>query len=305
MVIDFLPGSEPGSYIRNAGGAPANVAIAIARNGLKAGFIGKVGADDFGDFLQKTLLDNNVEIPCAMRTDKAVTTMAFVTLGENGERSFTFARKPGADMLLEESDIDPEVVKNAIIVHAGSCSLSRFPAANATTHALRLANQEHRMVSFDVNYRNLLWDDRHEEAKQRIHSILKYVDLLKISDEELFLFGGEDKIPALMSEYQISLVVLTLGKDGARCLFDGKIIDVPGRPTKAIDTTGAGDAFWGAFLSSLIYQHVKSSADLSYEIIAKAMKWGTIAGSLCVASKGAIASLPTKQQIESQLALAE
>ena len=170
---------------------------------------------------------------------------------------------------------------------------------------MRLGQQSGKLVSFDVNYRNLLWDDDNEEARKRILDALQYVDMLKISDEELFLFGGEDNIPHLMQQYQIAVVMLTLGKDGARCYFTNQVITVAGRPAKAIDTTGAGDAFWGAFLSSLLYQHVKSVNDLASEKIEQAMQWGTIAGSLCVASKGAIASLPTKQQIESELALTE
>ena len=109
-VIDFLPGEQPGSYVRNAGGAPANAAIAVARNGLKAGFCGKVGDDDFGRFLQKTLTDEGVELLCPQRTDAAVTTMAFVTLSPEGERSFTFARKPGADMLLAPEEVEEKTI---------------------------------------------------------------------------------------------------------------------------------------------------------------------------------------------------
>lgn len=159
MLIDFLPGNEPGSYLRRAGGAPANVAIAIARNGHSSGFLGMVGEDDFGRFLVSTLEENGVEVVCKTMTNEAVTTMAFVTLSDEGERTFTFARKPGADMLLSVSDIPTGSIEQSTVVHAGSCSLSQSPAAEATAYALRMAHLKGKLVSFDTNYRNLLWND--------------------------------------------------------------------------------------------------------------------------------------------------
>ena len=134
MVIDFLPGEEAGVYIRKAGGAPANAAIAVARNGLSAGFCGRVGADDFGRFLLDTLKENQVAVLCPAMVEEAVTTMAFVTLGPGGERSFTFARKPGADMFLTKADVDVALAQGARILHAGSCSLSAPPGVKARVH---------------------------------------------------------------------------------------------------------------------------------------------------------------------------
>lgn len=301
MVIDFLPGNEEGSYIRNAGGAPANVAIAVARNGLDAGFLGKLGDDDFGRFLLATLGDNGVEAVCRKMTSAAVTTMAFVTLHEGGERTFTFARKPGADMLLTPDDIDPDSVERSTVVHAGSCSLSRSPAAEATQYALRLAHERGKIVSFDVNYRNLLWDDDEQAAIRQVLAVLKYVDLLKISEEEVALFGGEANIPRLMQEYGIALVMETLGSRGARCYYAGGTLEVAGRPAVAVDATGAGDAFWGGFLSSLLAQGMRNKDFLNREVIAQAMEYGNIAGWICVQSKGAIASLPSRAKIEQYL----
>ena len=301
MVIDFLPGEESGCYIRNAGGAPANVAIAVARNGLRSGFLGKVGDDDFGRFLISVLEENAVENVCKEMTSHAVTTMAFVTLHEGGERTFTFARKPGADMLLSLDDVNPEVIEQSTIVHAGSCSLSKSPAADATTKALSLAHERGKLVTFDVNYRNLLWDDDEAAAVAAVRRILGYVDFLKISEEEVALFGGEESLPQLMCDYGITLVVETLGADGARCFLDGEVIEVEGRKANAVDATGAGDAFWGGFLSSLIEQGVTAISALSSKKIRLAMEYGNVAGWVCVQSKGAIASLPTKAQIQQHL----
>ena len=301
MVIDFLPGEESGCYIRNAGGAPANVAIAVARNGLRSGFLGKVGDDDFGRFLISVLEENAVENVCKEMTSQAVTTMAFVTLHEGGERTFTFARKPGADMLLSIDDINPEVIEQSTIVHAGSCSLSKSPAAEATMKALALAHEHGKLVTFDVNYRNLLWDGDEAAAVAAVRRILGFVDFLKISEEEVTLFGGEESLLQLMRENGITLVVETLGAAGARCFLDGEIIEVEGRKANAVDATGAGDAFWGGFLSSLIEQGVTAISTLSSKKIRLAMEYGNVAGWVCVQSKGAIASLPTKAQIQQYL----
>ena len=298
MVIDFIPGSEPASYIRKAGGAPANVAIAVSKNGLSASMCCKVGDDDFGRFLMDTLAEYNVRAACPELCREAITTMAFVTLLEDGERRFTFARKPGADTLLEESDVREEDIEDAVIVHAGSCSLSAQPEAAATVRALRLGHEKGKLVSFDVNYRNVMWDDDVEACARAVYDILKYVDLLKISEEEVDMMGGEGAIPALMKEQGIALVVETLGANGVRAFFAGDTFDVAGRKVSAVDATGAGDAFWGAFLAKLRISGVEKAADLNAAIIREALKYGNISGSICVQTKGAIASIPTRMQIE-------
>lgn len=301
MVIDFLPGEQPGHYLRNAGGAPANVAIAIARNDLRSGFIGKMGNDDFGRFLVDTLIENKVAYLGGELTDDAVTTMAFVSLDAHGDRSFTFARKPGADMLLHPADIDEQIIRNCKIVHAGSCSLSASPADAATSQAMKYGKSQGKLISFDVNYRNLLWSNQTEKAVQKIREVLPLVNLLKISEEETELFGGEEQIPDLMKENGITLLIMTRGPRGAKAYWQEEIIDVPGLPGGAVDATGAGDAFWGAFLSTLLNQDVTQPSELTREKILKAMNYGNVAGTLCVRKKGAISSLPTRTEIADYL----
>ena len=305
MVIDFIPGTEPGSYIRNAGGAPANVAIAAARNGLETSLCCSVGDDDFGRFLVQTLQENRVKVLNPMYCAKAITTMAFVSLTENGERSFTFARKPGADMFLEPDDVKAEDIKASAIIHAGSCSLSAEPVAGATRKALKLGHEYGKMVSFDVNYRNLMWNDDQDACTKAVLEILPCVDLLKISDEEVGMLGGEANVETVMAEKGITLTMETLGSHGARCYFRGEIIEVAGISKKAVDTTGAGDAFWGGFLSGLRIQGIENIGQLSSEAIRKAMNYGNAAGWICCQSKGAIASLPTREKIEELLSRGE
>lgn len=301
MVIDFLPGQEKGSYIRNAGGAPANVAISTVRNGLKAGMYCKVGNDDFGKFLLDTLRQEGVEVLAPDMTDEAITTMAFVSLDGNGERSFTFSRKPGADMMLKASEISEDILKDTRLVHGGSFSLSEGDAKEATVFALKKAHELGKLVSFDINYRNVAWKDDRDKCADEVKKLLPWVDLLKISDEEIDMVGGKEAISALMKENNLSVVVETLGGDGAECFFNGASFSHPGYPVEKgaiADTTGAGDAFWGGFLSRLLILGVNKPGDISEEALKDALDYGNISGSLCVRSKGAIASLPDRAGIE-------
>ena len=303
MVIDFLPGQEEASYIRNAGGAPANVAISAARNGLQAGTYCKVGNDDFGKFLLETLRENHVTPLSPEMTDDATTTMAFVSLNENNDRSFTFARKPGADMLLDKREIKDEDLEDCRIVQAGSCSLSAGPAVEATEYAMARAKELGKLVGFDINYRNLMWKDDKDACTKKVLSILKYVDFLKLSDEEIDMVGGHDNLLNVMKEYDIAVAVLTLGGAGAEVFYDGKSYEVPGfKVSHVADTTGAGDAFWGGFLSCVLNHGVSSVEQLNAEMLQEAVKYGNVSGSLAVQEKGAISSLPTREKVEKFLA---
>ena len=298
MVIDFLPGADESVYIRKAGGAPANVAIAAARQGCESDFCGMMGNDDFGRFLLKTLEENHVNPIVKELTDKAITTMAFVSLDADGDRSFTFARKPGADMFLNKSHITDAALDSATVVHAGSCSLSAGDAADATVYALSEGHKRGKLVSFDVNYRNLMWQDNQDACAAAVMNILPYVDLLKISEDEADMLGGEDNIPALIAEKNIALIIETLGSKGAHAYWNGKVIEIPSLKAKCVDACGAGDAFWGGFLAALLKAGVTKTGDLNDALVRSAMEHGNIAGWLCVQQKGAIESLPNAVDVE-------
>ena len=297
MVIDFLPSKEIDSYIRKSGGAPSNVAIAVARNGLKAGIYCAVGDDDFGRFLHKTLMENGVICLKDSYVKEATTTMAFVTLNEYGERCFTFARKPGADMFLSKEDIKRTDLEDCTILHAGSCSLSKGSSVEATRYAVKIASELGKLCSFDVNYRSLLWDDDREAAAKAVQEILQYIDLLKISEEEVDLLGGEDDLHNIMAANNITVLVETLGDKGARCFWNQMVIESPAVKTQCVDATGAGDAFWGGFLSSLLKNNVKAVGDVTEEKLREALQYGNLAGALCVQKKGAVESLPTFEEL--------
>lgn len=299
IVIDFIPGREKHSYIRNAGGAPANVAISLARNGFSSGIYCKVGDDDFGRFLINTLKENHVKPLSPEPSREATTTMAFVSLTEQNERSFTFARKPGADMMLDKSEIRDEDLKECKILHTGSCILSSGKAVQATEYALRRARELGKMISFDINYRNLMWNNDEEACTKKVREQLPCVDLLKLSEEELDMVDGEKNIPHLMKENNIAVTVLTLGAEGARVFFRDDSRFLRGyRVDHVADTTGAGDAFWGGFLSRILELRVTRTDDLNMDILIDAVNYGNVSGCLAVRKKGAISSLPHKAQIE-------
>ncbi|MCR4624766.1 MAG: carbohydrate kinase [Lachnospiraceae bacterium] len=300
MLIDFTPVSGmKNTYTANPGGAPANVAVSASRAGVKAGFLGRVGNDDFGRLLIDTLKKDNVEILLPDLTDKAVTTLAFVSLDENGDRSFTFARKPGADMLLSTTDVENINFAAWDVVHAGSVSQSGLPERDAVLLALDKAKKAGKLVSFDINFRDKIWS--FDECKTEVLKVFPYVDLLKISEEERDFVGGRENIRSFMKEYDIAVTVLTLGGDGAVIFFNGEEIVVPAMKAKCIDTTGAGDAYWGGFLSSLVKQGVKAVTDLDKDKLTEAGKYGAVSGGLCIQKPGGIPALPTASEIETYL----
>lgn len=297
MVIDFTPGTEKNSYIRNPGGAPANVAIALSRLGKSAAFCGKVGDDDFGCFLQETLEENGVGVACTKRTKEAVTTLVFVSLDKNGNRSFTFARKPGADMLLSPEDIRRQDIQTCKIVHAGSCSLSAGTARAATMFALQSGRALGKRVSFDVNYRALLWTSP-EECAEQVRRVLPFVDFLKISDEEVFLLGGEEALAGIMRTFGISLIVLTRGRHPVKAIWQGGVLEQPVPDAEVLDTTGAGDAFWGAALAALLDAGITETKQLTEADLRSALSRGAAAGTFCVQRYGAIPALPYLAELE-------
>lgn len=300
MLIDFTPGKEPHTFTANPGGAPANVAVSTARNGISTAFLGILGQDDFGKRLKETLELEDITVLCPTLTDKAITTLAFVTLYENGERSFTFARKPGADLLLSTEDVKEQDIDQCRLFHAGSFSLSGNPSREAIVYGMKLAHEKNKLVSFDVNYRDMIWHDM-EKCKQEVDRILPYVDLLKISDEELYFVGGEENIDHFMEQYDIKVVIQTLGSAGAKYYFNKNQKVIPGKKVTSIDATGAGDAFWGGFLSRLLMYGVHHASEITEEMVETALIYGNHSGALCVQKMGGIPAIPTKDAIEESL----
>jgi fructokinase len=304
LLIDFTPNgsSERGNilYERNPGGAPANVLATLAKMGKKTAFIGKVGRDKFGFFLEETLQKNFVDTSGLLFSESSNTTLAFVHLNEDGDRSFSFYRKPGADLTLEASEIEFSLIAKGKIFHFGSVSMTDDPSRSATLSAVKYAKAQGLIISYDPNLREPLWRSL-EEARTIISLGLIYTDLLKVSEKELhFLTGILDLSSAskwIQVKYDIPLIFVTLGNKG--CFFRSleAVGMVPAYLVQAIDTTGAGDAFLGAILYKII-EIQKELSSLTITDLEDCVRFANATGALSTTKKGAIPSLPNLKQIK-------
>lgn len=307
ILIDFTSQgtNEDGQmlYARNPGGAPANVAVAAGRLGAHTAFIGKAGKDMHGKFLCSVLQKENVDTKGLLLDEKYFTTLAFVEVNESGERTFSFARKPGADTKIQKEEIEVDVLDYTNIFHVGSLSLTDQPARDTTFYAVKRAKNKGSIISYDPNYRESLWKDK-ETAMQHMRSLIPYVDLMKISDEETELLTDcKDIQEAAEALYRqgVKIVVITLGGKGAYiyCKEGGCMIS--GFTVKHVeDTNGAGDSFWGGFLYR-IGASGKQPDKLTKQELAEFVRFGNAVASLCVEKKGAIPAMPKLPQVKERL----
>ena len=253
-LIDFTPaGMSPAGMLlfeRNPGGAPANMLVCAANMGRKAAFIGKVGTDMQGQFLCKTIRDAGVDTGSLVMTDDYFTTLAFVTIDEHGDRSFAFARKPGADTQLTEDELDLEMLRNTKIFHIGSLSMTDEPARTTTVTAIKAAREGGAIISYDPNYRPPLWESR-EAAQEQIRALLPYADVVKISDNECEITTGYTDMreaAAYLKAQGAVCVVITAGEKGAlistkegECVVDGyrarQVADTTPSPRQSLSLT--------------------------------------------------------------------
>ncbi len=287
-LIDFTPAgtSQAGMLLfeRNPGGAPANMLVCAAKLGRKVAFIGKVGADMQGRFLRKTIQDSGVDTSAMVMSEDYFTTLAFVNVDKQGERSFSFARKPGADTQITEAELDMEMIRNTSIFHVGSLSMTDEPARSTTLAAITAARDAGAMISYDPNYRPLLWTTP-RVAHDQISSLLPYADMIKISDDECEITTGHidpREAARYLMEKGVSCVVITMGSKGAWIFTHQGDYEVPSyKPDAVVDTTGAGDSFWGAFLSC-VAESGKNIKELTLEELCVFADCACAAASLAV-----------------------
>ena len=307
VLIDFTDNgvSDFGQKLfeRNPGGAPANVLVALQRLGHKTAFIGKVGTDMHGEFLRQTIEENGINCEGLISDDKFFTTLAFVALDETGDRSFSFARKPGADTQLRAEELPKDVIASSKVFHVGSLSLTDEPARSATIEALKIADKAGCVMSYDPNYRDSLWTSA-EAASKQMRSLVPYMDLVKISAEECPLLTDfqkpEDAAKALL-DAGVSVVVVTLDADGAYVATKDGAQLVESFRVDAVDTTGAGDSFWGGFLAAFC-ESGKKPTDVTIGDAAAFARFGNAVASLCVRKRGAIPAMPERDAVEALLA---
>ena len=298
LLIDFTcVSTDADGYPTMAaypGGAPANFLAAPAKFGAKTALLGKVGSDAFGKMLRDTLRKAGIETEGLVETDEVFTTLAFVTLDETGDRSFSFARKPGADTCLTFEELKLSLIDDAKVFHFGTLSLTDEPSRSATYRAVEYAKNKGKLITYDPNLRKPLWKDLDICREQMLWGLSK-AEVVKISDEEVeFLFGlgAEDGAAHILDNYGVKLVFVTCGADG--CYFKnkktaGKIPALSNITVK--DTTGAGDIFGGSAVWKIL-QCGKAPQELSYEELTEIVTFACTAAGLSTTMSGGISSVP-------------
>ena len=235
MLIDFTKNGESeqgnGLFEAGPGGAPCNVLAMLNKLGRKTAFIGKVGNDQFGRLLKDTIDAIGIETKGLILDEEIKTTLAFVHTFPDGDREFSFYRKPGADMMLEEKEVDEGLIRGSKVFHFGTLSMTDEPVRTATKKALETAKEAGCLITFDPNLRPPLWKSL-DEAKEMMEYGFTQCDVLKISDNEIqFVSGKEDYdegIQYLQDKYHIPLIFLTMGKDGSRAYYKDMRVEKAG-----------------------------------------------------------------------------
>ncbi|WP_312098876.1 carbohydrate kinase [Niallia sp.] len=303
ILMDFTPqGTNELGFpilVANPGGAPGNVLVALSCLGMQTEFIGCRGSDYFGELLVSTLQDKGVQTNGITYSD-VKTTLAFVHIDQQGDRSFDFYRQPGADMMLSKNDIDFSLISNARILHVGSISMTSEPSREATLIALNYAKEHNKIISFDPNLRPLLWESL-VEAKKHIETVMQFADIVKVSEEELEFITGIREISLgakqLYKMYNLQLLFVTMGEKGSYAYGKDGLVFVPGIAVKAIDTTGCGDAFIAGALYELLKRKLLN-LEIKEETLKQILTFGNAMGAYVAKNKGGIPSMPTLSQIE-------
>ena len=302
LLIDFTetglsPQGNPLLEV-NPGGAPCNVLAMLQKLGHRTAFIGKVGRDTFGDLLADAVAACGVETRGLLRDKDVHTTLAFVHTLPGGDRTFSFYRKPGADIMLRAEELDAGLLTGCRILHFGTLSLTDEPCRAATEIAVETAHEAGALLSFDPNLREPLWNSL-DEARRRIEWGLARCDILKISDNEVLFMTGEtdfEKGAAILKGRfpNIRLLNITAGPDGSHCFYGDGHVFVPGFSVATIETTGAGDTFCACVLHDVLQNGLE---DRSEESLAAMLRFANAAAAIVTTRKGALKAMPEPEEI--------
>lgn len=315
LLIDFTQNglSQQGNplFEANPGGAPCNVLAMLQKLGHKTAFLGKVGADGFGDQLAQVAAEAGIELRGLRRDQEVHTTLAIVHTKPGGDRDFSFYRNPGADMMLREEELDRELLRDSRIFHFGTLSMTHDAVRDATKTAVLAARNAGALISFDPNLRPPLWASL-ETARTQIVWGLSQCDILKISDNEVeFLFpkavrtpNGPDYVAGarkLLAEFpNIKLLNVTCGPDGSYSFCCGHQVFVPSfKLGGTIETTGAGDTFCACVLHNVLLHGLENRSE---ESLRQMLRFANAAAYLVTTKKGAIRSMPDPKDVEEILA---
>ncbi|AYX90293.1 carbohydrate kinase family protein [Staphylococcus cohnii] len=309
-LIDFIPNQKDSKlkdvegFTRQVGGAPCNVACTTTKLGGQAEMITQLGNDAFGDLIVETISNIGVHTNYIRRTDEANTALAFVSLTKEGERDFSFYRKPSADMLYQPSNIDAITVTENDMLHFCSVDLVDSPMKQAHKALINKVKSASGTIIFDPNVRLPLWTSE-EECKNAIREFLPLAHVLKISDEELTFVTGnkvEKEAIAWLFQGSVEAVIYTKGKEGAEIHFkDGTVIDHSGYKVKAIDTTGAGDAFIGALINRLAVSDIDNPIAALKVQGENILEFSNIVAAKVTTKYGAIESIPNLNEVNEVL----
>lgn len=306
-LIDFIPDisgcefDDVTGFSPRVGGAPANVCGAFARLGGKAKMFTQLGDDPFGRKILRELDREGIDVSAIRLTKKANTALAFVSLGADGNRTFSFYRKPSADMLMSEDNLSEEEFDNLYALHFCSVSLGDFPMKKAHQIAIEIAECKNAIVSFDPNLRFQLWEDT-EKLKKVVNDFIPKADIIKLSDEELYFITGEIKIENALPKLftgNVKMVVFTCGSEGAYAFTKNAKAFSPSQKVKAIDTTGAGDGFIGSFLWKLKQYNItrESLEAVTEKTLLSLLEFSNKFCAISVQSQGAVNSYPTAEEM--------
>ena len=302
LLIDFTENglSSQGNYLleANPGGAPCNVLAMLAKLGKKTAFIGKVGDDFLGRHLKDVVEAVGIDTRNLLLDDQVHTTLAFVHTYPDGDRDFSFYRNPGADMNLRAQEIDGELIAQSKIFHFGSLSLTHPGVREATKKALAIAKEQGCLISYDPNLRPPLWNTL-EEAKEQIAFGMTQCDIMKISDNEIQWFTGEEDYDAgiriLQETYHIPLILLSMGRDGSRAYYkDMKVEVAPFLQENTIETTGAGDTFCACVLGYVLDHGLDALTEQDLQAM---LRYANAAASLITTRKGALRVMPSREDV--------
>ncbi len=302
LLIDFTENGVSGQgnplFEANPGGAPCNVLAMLTKLGHKTAFIGKVGDDFFGKQLKEAIEEVGIDSTGLCMDKEIHTTLAMVHTYPDGDRDFSFYRNPGADMMLKESEVKEELIKESKLFHFGTLSMTHEDVRKATKKAIQIAEEAGDIISFDPNLREPLWNSL-DEAKEQILYGLSHCHILKISDNEIqWLTGQEDYTDGvnwILERYQIPLILVSMGKEGSRAYYGGKMVEVkPFIQKNTIETTGAGDTFCGCVLHYICEHGLEN---LTEENLFEMLQFANAAASIITTRKGALRVMPEEKEI--------
>lgn len=304
LLVDFTMNGSSGQgnplYEANPGGAPCNVLSMLQKLGRKTAFIGKVGRDSFGEMLRDVVAGQGIDTANLLMDAEVPTTLAFVHTAPDGDRSFSFYRNPGADMMLQKGDVDTKLLQDTRIFHFGSLSMTAPGVEDASKIAVETVREAGALLSFDPNLRPPLWKSL-DVAKKKIAYGIRECDILKISDDEITFFTGKSDIDegvvAIQEKYHTPLICATMGKSGSRAYYKGERVEcAPFLNPDTVETTGAGDTFMACVLNGILEYGLDN---LDTQKLYNMLEFANAASSIITTKKGALKVMPEEKDVHS------